>query len=160
MARHAVEYRPDITWNRGPAWRGICTYPEWDIPGTVITTIPTADRAKATVKVRIAIDQNDPRILPDMAARVSFYSEAPPLAIEQKTTHWGGVVVPAEAIVNRGNTHLVYLVHDSRVQQRAVQPGLKHDSDQIVISGLQPGSVVAVGDLSRLRDGVKVRIVK
>ncbi|HEY2782308.1 MAG TPA: efflux RND transporter periplasmic adaptor subunit [Steroidobacteraceae bacterium] len=50
-------------------------YPDWDIPGSVIATIPTADRAKATVKVRIAIDQKDPRILPDMGARVSFLSE-------------------------------------------------------------------------------------
>ena len=53
-------------------------YPDWDIPGGVITTIPTADRAKATVKVRIAILIKDPRILPDMGARVSFLDAAPP----------------------------------------------------------------------------------
>ncbi|HTQ98558.1 MAG TPA: efflux RND transporter periplasmic adaptor subunit, partial [Candidatus Acidoferrum sp.] len=51
-------------------------YPEWDIPGHVITVIPTADRAKATVKVRIALDQRDPRILPDMGSRVSFLRKA------------------------------------------------------------------------------------
>jgi RND family efflux transporter MFP subunit len=56
-------------------------YPDWDVPGSVIATIPAADRAKATVKVRIAIDQRDPRILPDMGAKVSFLSEPPsPLA--------------------------------------------------------------------------------
>ena len=47
-------------------------YPEWEIPGHVITVIPTADRAKATVKVRVALDSHDSRILPDMGARVSF----------------------------------------------------------------------------------------
>ena len=51
-------------------------YADWDIPGAVIATIPTADRAKATVKVRIAILPKDPRILPDMGARVSFLGEA------------------------------------------------------------------------------------
>jgi RND family efflux transporter MFP subunit len=85
-------------------------YADWDIPGTVIATIPTADRAKATVKVRIAILPKDPRILPDMGARVSFLHETPPEAAA----------------------------------------GAK----------LQGGSIVAVGDLSRLRDGAKVRIVK
>ncbi|MFZ3354241.1 MAG: efflux RND transporter periplasmic adaptor subunit, partial [Xanthobacteraceae bacterium] len=53
-------------------------YPDWDIPGSVIATIPTADRAKATVKVRIAILTKDPRILPDMGARVAFLGETPP----------------------------------------------------------------------------------
>ena len=51
-------------------------YPEWEIPGHVITVIPTADRAKATVKVRIGLDVHDPRILPDMGARVSFLRKA------------------------------------------------------------------------------------
>jgi RND family efflux transporter MFP subunit len=53
-------------------------YADWDIPGSVIATIPTADRAKATVKVRIAISAKDPRILPDMGAHVSFLDAAPP----------------------------------------------------------------------------------
>jgi hypothetical protein len=55
-------------------------YPDWDIPGSVIATIPTADRAKATVKVRIAILTKDSRILPDMGARVAFLGETPPVS--------------------------------------------------------------------------------
>jgi multidrug resistance efflux pump len=51
-------------------------YPDWAIPAHVIATIPTADRTKATVKVRIGIDQKDPRILPDMGVRVSFLDQA------------------------------------------------------------------------------------
>jgi RND family efflux transporter MFP subunit len=59
---------------RQPVRIKLNAYPDWDVPGSVIATIPTADRAKATVKVRIAIEQKDPRILPDMGARVSFLS--------------------------------------------------------------------------------------
>jgi multidrug resistance efflux pump len=55
-------------------------YPDWNIPGSVIATIPTADRAKATVKVRVAILTKDSRILPDMGARVAFLGETPPVS--------------------------------------------------------------------------------
>lgn len=75
-------------------------YPDWDIPGSVIATIPTADRAKATVKVRIAISSKDPRILPDMGAHVSFLAEATPgSAIAATAPQSTGVTIPAEAKV-------------------------------------------------------------
>ncbi len=51
-------------------------YPDWQIPARVITTIPAADRQKATVKVRIGFDQLDPRILPDMGVKVAFLGDA------------------------------------------------------------------------------------
>src|SRR6201999_1255248 len=81
-------------------------YPDWDIPGSVIATIPTADRAKATVKVRIAISLKDPRIIPEMGARVAFLSETHAAApgIEKAPA---GVVIPAEAVGSNGSLSIV-----------------------------------------------------
>jgi RND family efflux transporter MFP subunit len=136
-------------------------YPDWDVPGSVIATIPTADRAKATVKVRIAIALKDPRILPDMGARVSFLGAAVPESSMAATARESsGVTIPVEAIETSGDEHIVYVVHNSILERRAVQLGVKNDSGQIVVAGLQSGSIVAIGDLSRLRDGMKVRIPK
>jgi len=135
-------------------------YTDWNIPGSVIATIPTADRAKATVKVRIAIFSKDPRILPDMGAHVSFLDEAQPgSAGANRAPQSTGVTIPTEAIVANGDHYIVYVVHKSTVERCAVHLGAKYDTGQTVISGLHGGSIVAVGDLSRLRDGAKVRIV-
>ena len=136
-------------------------YPDWDMPGSVIAIIPTADRAKATVKVRIAIALKDPRILPDMGARVSFLGKSvPESSIAATAPPSSGVTIPAEAIETSDDQHIVYVVHNSILERRVVRLGVKNDSGQTVISGLQAGSVVAIGDLARLRDGAKVRIVK
>jgi RND family efflux transporter MFP subunit len=135
-------------------------YPDWDIPGSVIATIPTADRAKATVKVRTAINQMDSRILPDMGAHVSFLSEPQsPVVGAEAAAQSLGVVIPAEAIARSGGMHIVYLVHNSIVERCVVQLGVKNEAGQIVIAGLRAGSIVAIGDLSRLRDRAKVRMV-
>src|SRR5467141_1891827 len=74
-------------------------YPDWKIPGSVIAIIPTADRSKATVKVRVAIRSKDPRIVPDMGVRVAFLgapSAAPAGPVAQ------GVLVPADAVRSDG----------------------------------------------------------
>jgi len=136
-------------------------YPDWDIPGSVIAMIPTADRAKATVKVRIAIKQKDPRIIPEMGARVSFLSEA-----ESQEPGAGkapaapGVIIPAESVATSGDTSIVYVVHDSTVERRAVRLGAKTPAGQVIIAGLSAGNVVALGDLAQLRDGARIRIQK
>jgi RND family efflux transporter MFP subunit len=134
-------------------------YPDWEIPGEVIATIPTADRSKATVKVRIAIKQKDPRIIPEMGARVSFLSEPEPQAAGgDKPAPARGVIIPADAVSTSGETSIVYLVHDNTVERRAVKLGAKTDNGQVVIAGLDAGNVVALGDLSQLSDGAKIRI--
>jgi RND family efflux transporter MFP subunit len=134
-------------------------YPDWDIPGSVIATIPTADRAKATVKVRIAIGQKDPRIIPEMGARVAFLSENEPNAGAAKNP-LPGVIIPADAVSTSGATSIVFVVHGSTVERRAVRLGGKAGSGQSVIAGLEPGNVVALGDLTKLSDGARVRIEK
>jgi RND family efflux transporter MFP subunit len=135
-------------------------YPDWDIPGSVIAMIPTADRAKATVKVRIAIKQKDPRIIPEMGARVAFLSDTEAGAAGTEKRAAPGVTVPADAIASSGDTSIVYIVHGSVVERRAVRLGGKASGGQIVIAGLEVGNTVALGDLSQLSDGAHVRIEK
>ena len=135
-------------------------YPDWDIPGSVIAMIPTADRAKATVKVRIAIKQKDPRIIPEMGARVAFLSNTEPSPAGGDKNPVPGVTIPADAVVTDGTASIVYLVHGSTVERRAVRIGGKTNSGQIVTAGLEPGNTVALGDLSKLSDGTRVRIDK
>jgi RND family efflux transporter MFP subunit len=135
-------------------------YPDWDVPGSVIAMIPTADRAKATVKVRIAIKQKDPRIIPEMGARVAFLSDTEASAGGTEKHAAPGVTIPADAIASSGDTSIVYLVHGSVVERRAVRLGGKASAGQIVIAGLEAGNTVALGDLSKLSDGAHVRIEK
>jgi RND family efflux transporter MFP subunit len=135
-------------------------YPDWDIPGSVIAMIPTADRAKATVKVRIAIGQKDPRIIPEMGARVAFLSDNEPQAAGADKSRAAGVVIPADAVTTSGSASIVFVVHGSTVERRAVRLGGKSSSGQIVSAGLEPGIMVALGDLSKLSDGARVRVEK
>src|SRR6202790_1995954 len=124
-------------------------YPDWDIPGSVIAMIPTADRAKATVKVRIAIKQKDPRIIPEMGARVAFLSEDQSSTSGADKSVAPGVIVPTDAVVTSGDTSIVYMVHGSTVERRAVRLGSKMSSGQIIMAGLEAGNTVALGDLSK-----------
>jgi len=135
-------------------------YPDWDIPGSVIATIPTADRAKATVKVRIAIGLKDPRIIPEMGARVAFLSETQPTTPGNEKAAPSGVVIPSDAVAANGSGSIVYVVHGMTVERRAVRLGGKTNSGQIVIAGLEAGNMVALGDLSKLSDGARIRIEK
>jgi HlyD family secretion protein len=134
-------------------------YPDWAIPGRVITTIPTADRQKATVQVRIAFEKSgDPRILPDMGIKVTFLrdtdqpsaqNEAAPAA--QPTT-----LVPKAAIVTENNSSFVFIIRGDAVEHRAVRTG-GTDGDRIeVLAGLQPGDRVVVTPPKELKDGAKV----
>ena len=134
-------------------------YPDWDIPGSVIAMIPTADRAKATVKVRIAIGQKDPRIIPEMGARVAFLSDNEQKASDAKSPV-SGVIIPADAVSTSGTASIVFVVHGTTVERRAVRLGAKISSGQMVSAGLEPGNIVALGDLSKLSDGARVRIEK
>jgi RND family efflux transporter MFP subunit len=135
-------------------------YPDWDIPGSVIAMIPTADRAKATVKVRIAIKQKDPRIIPEMGARVAFLSDDEPHAAGADKSPAAGVVIPADSVTTSGTASVVFVVHGSTVERRAVRLGGKNSSGQIVSAGLEAGNMVALGDLSKLSDGTRVRVEK
>ncbi|ADV28460.1 efflux transporter, RND family, MFP subunit [Pseudoxanthomonas suwonensis 11-1] len=129
-------------------------YPDWKIPAEVIATIPTADRGKATVKVRIALKEKDPRIVPDMGVTVSFLEQAPENDDEPRT----GVRVPAEALVERDGQALVFVLgDDDRVSERQVQATASTGSTRDITSGLAPGELVVLDPPEELADGDRVK---
>ncbi len=128
-------------------------YPDWKIPAEVIAIIPTADRGKATVKVRVALKAKDPRIVPEMGVRVSFLESARPAEAARPQ----GVRVPASAIVERGQKTVVFVVKDdARVEQRAITVGTTLNNDRQVTQGLKAGEVVVTTPPAELHDGSKV----
>jgi RND family efflux transporter MFP subunit len=133
-------------------------YPDWAIPSHVIAIIPTADRAKATVRVRVGFDQRDPRILPQMGVRVAFLaSDTDAGAAAQAARQL--VIVPAAAVAASGSTGTVFVVQNDTLERRMVQLGGRmSDGAQIVLSGLSAGTRVAIADFSLLVDGARVRI--
>lgn len=128
-------------------------YPEWKIPARVIAVIPTADRSKATIKVRVEILEKDARILPEMGVRVAFLGEEP--AQGEKLE---GVLIDAAAIKNDGGAEIVYLIRGDTVERRAVTTGIKRGERVQVTAGLAPGDRVALGPLEQLSDGSTIRI--
>jgi RND family efflux transporter MFP subunit len=133
-------------------------YPEWSIAAHVIAIIPTADRAKATVKVRVGFEGDDARILPEMGVRVSFLDRAADAAPAQSSAAPRALIVPPSAVQADGDTGVVFVVNDHSVERRSVRLGARTAAGQIVLSGLTSGTRIAVGDLSRLADGAKIRI--
>ena len=130
-------------------------YPDWQIPAHVIAVIPTADRSKGTVTVRIALDQKDARILPEMGVRVSFLADS---AQEPGSKPAAGVNLPSNALQVSGDTGTVFVVHGDTVERRAVRLGAASGDNVTVLSGLAAGESLAVGDFARLKDGVKIHI--
>ena len=130
-------------------------YPDWQIPAHVIAVIPTADRSKGTVTVRIALDQKDARILPEMGVRVSFLDNP---AQEPGSKIAAGVTLPVNAVQGSGSTGTVFVAHGDTVEQRAVRLGAGSGDNITVLSGLAAGERVAVGDFAQLKDGAKIRV--
>jgi RND family efflux transporter MFP subunit len=126
-------------------------YPDWRIPASVIAIVPTADRSKATVKVRIALGVKDPRIVPEMGVRVAFLENrdgdgaAPPPP--------RGVLVPEDAIRQDGGKDVVYVLRDGRAERRAVRLGGALGGDRQVLAGVSAGDPVIVEAPATLKDG-------
>jgi RND family efflux transporter MFP subunit len=129
-------------------------YPDWKIPAKVRTVIPTADRQKATVKVRATFDALDPKILPDMGVKVTFLGDAP--AAAQAAARF---LVPKAAVLDDGGKPIVFVYRDGRVERRAIGAGQVRGTDQEVIAGLRDGDQVVVG-VKELRDGQRVTLKK
>ena len=126
-------------------------YPDWRIPASVIAIVPTADRSKATVKVRIALGVKDARIVPEMGVRVAF--------LESKETAGNapapprGVLVPAEAIRQDDGKDVVYLMKDGHAERRAVSLGGTLGESREVQAGVSSGDAVIVEAPPNLKDG-------
>jgi len=127
-------------------------YPDWQIPAKVRTVIPTADRQKATVKVRATFDRLDPRILPDMGVKVTFLGE------ESAPSTAGRVLVSRAALVDDGGTTVVFVHRDGKVERRAVRLGQARGNDHEVVAGLSDGEQVVTTGAKQLRDGQSVRV--
>lgn len=115
-------------------------YPDWRIPAEVIAIVPTADRQKATVRVRIGFLERDERILRDMGVKVAFLgAEAPEVAGEQTA----GVLIAGEALRSDAGGNFVWLVRNGSVQRRSVTIGGPADRPRVlVVNGLAPGDTI------------------
>jgi RND family efflux transporter MFP subunit len=131
-------------------------YPDWVIPSHVINIVPTADRQKATVRVRIAFDILEPRILPDMGVKVSFLEDRTVAGADQPAAR-PSVRVPASAVIRDGDTSYVWRVQGDEVERVAVSTGGERDGQIEVLSGINSGDVVVARQVEGLSEGVRVR---
>ena len=130
-------------------------YPEWKIPCHVIAIIPTADREKSTVRVRVRFDKLDPRILPEMSVKVGFRGTGEGGAAASRA-----VLVPQAAIRQQDGRDIVLVVRDGRVERRAVSVVNTHAGESEIGAGLAGGERVVVEGPTELIDGAAVKEIK
>jgi RND family efflux transporter MFP subunit len=142
--------KPDM-----PADAVLDAYPDWKIPARVVAIVPTADRGKATIKVRVALEKKDARVVPDMGARVSFLEEKPKASVSVPQ----GVLVPATAIAQRDGHSVVFVLDGNQVRQRTVNPAAQSYGDsRLLPAAVKSGDSVVVSPPAELRDGSDVQI--
>jgi HlyD family secretion protein len=129
-------------------------YPDWHLPAAVRTIIPTADRQKATIKVRIAFETLDPKILPDMGVKVSFLSK------NEKGA--GNIIVARRSgVQDEDGKQAVYLFKNGRAQRRPVKTGEVFENDVQITDGVAAGDEIIVSSsLQPLQDGMRAEIKK
>ena len=137
-----------------PALANLNAYPNWDIPAEVIAIIPTADRNKATVKVRIGFLERDQRVLPDMGAKVSFLEKSSSSSAEKID----GVVVPNSAVSKQGEEHYVFLIKDGKLLKQSVILVDKTSNYSRIIEGIRVGDRVAESYNSSYKDNQKIEV--
>lgn len=173
---HSNEFEVDVSEayiarvsNNQPVNAVLDAYPDWTIPAKVRTVIPTADRQKATVKVRISITEpdhvrlfdpaRDPRILPDMGVKVTFLeTEGKPGTKAEKSA--AVATIPQKAIRQDSDSKFVFVVKGDTLERRAVTTGEARGSDVEILAGIQPDMLVVVNGPGTLRDGQAVQIQK
>ena len=138
-----------------PVITNLNAYPKWDIPSEVIAIIPTADRNKATVKVRIALLEKDERVLPDMGSRVSFLRK---VENATKETPKEGVMIPLGAVSTKEGESIVQVIEGSSVEVRQVEVAEETANYARVIKGLNSGMKVVARFDDELEDGQKIII--
>ena len=140
--------------NAQPARITLDAYPDTSFNGRVRQVVPTADRQKATVLVKVSILDRDPRILPEMGAKVVFTTREDAV----QTAAPRRVLVPSSAIVRGGDTAHVWLVEDGKVRQVTVDVGPEMNGQSEVRSGLSGGESLVLSPPAALRDGAQVKI--
>lgn len=129
-------------------------YPDWQIPAKVIAIIPTADRQKATVKVRVGFEQLDPRMLPQMGIKVAFQGG------EQTAAAKRALSVPKSAVRRDGGRDIAWVVHNGRAERRAITVGVSRNDEVTIVAGLSAGEKIIVSGPDHLADGDKVEEAK
>jgi RND family efflux transporter MFP subunit len=129
-------------------------YPDTSFSGRVRQVVPTADREKATVQVKVSILDRDPRILPEMGAKVVF-ARASGAAVAAAPRR---VLVPSGAVVKNGETNRVWVVSDGRATSHAVEVGPAKGDQLEIRDGLSGGETVVVQPPAGLKDGARVRV--
>ncbi len=129
-------------------------YPDWKIPGKVIAIIPTADRQKATVKVRVGFEKLDPRILPQMGVKVAFQSDEPTAS----ATPVRSLGIPKSAVVKIDNKDITWVVKDGKVERRAITVANSNGNQATVSAGLSAGESVVLDPPATLTDGTAVTV--
>lgn len=131
-------------------------YPDWSVPCHVIAIIPTADRQRATVEVRVGFDALDPRILPDMGVKVAF-QEAGAGSSDTVARGRAGVVVPQSAVKENEGKYYVMLLVDGVVERRAIASAGERGNEILVTSGISGGDKVVINAPGSLQDGTRVK---
>ena len=129
-------------------------YPDWRMPARVVSIVPTADRQKATVRVRIAFERMDPRILPDMGIKVAFKGSDATAGSEQLPS------IPDAALSHEAGADSVWVVRDGTVERRAVEVGRSSGGRVPVLEGLSGGESIVIDAPRRLREGDAVELVE
>jgi RND family efflux transporter MFP subunit len=173
---HSNEFEVDVSeayiarvFTNQPVNAVLDAYPDWTIPGKVRTVIPTADRQKATVKVRISITEPDhvhlldpatePRILPDMGVKVTFLEQEAKKG-EKAEKSPAVAMVPQKAVHQENGSKFVFVVKNDTVERRGVTTGEERGSDVEIVAGLQPDMLVVVSSPDGLHDGEAVQVQK
>jgi len=130
-------------------------YAQWKIPCKVIAIIPTADRQKSTVKVRVGFDKLDPRILPEMAVKVAFRESG-----GSSPTTTRALIVPKSAVRSQDGRDVVLVVQNGRAERRAVAVNSIAGDEAVLGAGVSVGEKVIVDSPAGLAAGVKVKEVK
>jgi HlyD family secretion protein len=132
-------------------------YPDWKIPCKVIAIIPTADRQKSTVRVRVGFNQLDPRILPEMSVKVGFREAAPSAAAAGPAVATREILIPKTALRSDGGRDIVYVAKDGKAERRAVSVSSTQGDQAVLRSGLAAGERVITEAPAELGDGSAIR---
>ena len=127
-------------------------YPDWKIPCSVIAIIPTADRQKSTVKVRVGFNQLDPRILPEMSVKVGFHETTPAAAAAGRQ-----VLVPKSSLHSEAGRDIVFVVQNGKAERRAVTLAETQGEDAVLSAGVTSGEKIVINSPVGLVDGATVQ---
>ncbi|MGE5179088.1 MAG: efflux RND transporter periplasmic adaptor subunit [Bacteroidota bacterium] len=132
-------------------------YPSDRYPGRVRQIVPTADRQKATVTVKVAFDSLDARVLPEMGAKVTFLADESPAGAKGVRVASAAVTIPKSAVAEREGRAVVFVADKGRAALRSVGPRPYGDDRVVVSGGLAPGELVVVDPPGALADGARIK---